>query len=286
MNEQIELLTAALVAEFYSLHQRYAPDGIYACALVLSPYLLIEGLAISTSRSLFSDSEEAIQYLSEHDKWQVTKWRYRSHGIKSQFATLNHTLGQYFKQTHMFGQPVEPADLGLAKNNLSLLLGALAQAKSQLIQNGITLNDILFFIHIPNQPKIEVLTAQQLNPSATLLSEMLLHKHYQPNASTFQTAAAKIQLSQSDKDLLTDLEQILMVEPYDYLHVAHQAYLLTLEPSFVDTNVYIQRLIQNIAAMDAQQDGLCEIPRDVLLAQIEQTAGLKTTMPRTPRRLN
>ena len=286
MKEHIELLTAALVAEFYTLHQRYHNDGIYACALVLSPYLLIQDLAISTHRSLFSDSEEEIQYLSEHDKWQVQKWRYRSHPSKSHFLPLNSKLSQYFKQTHLFGQPIEQEDLSTAKNNLNLFLTALAQAQTQLQQQNIQVDEILFLIHIPKQAKIEVMTAQQLNPSSALLSEMLLHKHYQPNESTFQKSAAKIQLSQSDKDLLTDLEQILLVEPYDYLNVAHQAYLLTLEPSFVDTNVYVQRLIQNIAAMDAQQDGLCEIPRDVLLAQIEQTAGIKLTAPRTPRRLS
>ena len=51
------------------------------------------------------------------------------------------------------------------------------------------------------------------------------------------TAQPKLKLQQVDKDLLIDLAQLLEVEPYDYLSIAHEAYLLTLEPSFITWSV-------------------------------------------------
>ncbi len=39
------------------------------------------------------------------------------------------------------------------------------------------------------------------------------------------------------------------------MSIAHEAYLLTLEPSFIDSNLYIQRLIQHVAAMDNHEQG-------------------------------
>ncbi|MGE8560942.1 MAG: hypothetical protein ACN6NJ_08345 [Acinetobacter sp.] len=81
---------------------------------------------------------------------------------------------------------------------------------------------------------------------------------------------ANKKLSQADKDLLVDLAQMVQVEPYDYLHIAHEAYLLTLESAFIDSNPYIQKLIQTIAAMDSGVEDGCALEKNEILERIEQ----------------
>ena len=39
--------------------------------------------------------------------------------------------------------------------------------------------------------------------------------------------------------------------PYDDMQVAQQAYMLSLEPYFLETSPYIQNLINEIASMDS-----------------------------------
>ncbi len=84
------------------------------------------------------------------------------------------------------------------------------------------------------------------------------------------TAQPKLKLQQVDKDLLIDLAQLLEVEPYDYLSIAHEAYLLTLEPSFIDSNLYIQRLIQHVAAMDNHEQGEFALHKEEITQRIQQ----------------
>jgi hypothetical protein len=283
ISEHIHMLTEALIAEFYRLYERYSDDGIYACALVFTPYLIIDDLAISTTRSLFCDEDENIQYLSEHDKWQVHKWRYRSHPTDNQLTPLKHTFSQYFNQTHIFGQPSYNEEIGTTQNNLDIFLKAFAQAKIALTEAyGLDIESTVFFISIPKQAKIEIASAQKLNKRTPLLSELMLHKYYQPQLRKLNDASAKIKLNQSDRDLLIDLAQILFMEPYDYLNVAREVYLLTLEPHFIDANTYIQKLVQNIAAMDAQVDGSCAISREELILQIQKTSGIPISLPKQP----
>ena len=100
MLEHIPLLKEALIEEFYSLYDQYNEDQIYACALVFNEYLRIEDLAISTIRSLFAEHEDPAQYLSEQDKWQVKKWRYRSHSsAENRFAQFKLILADYLKKS-------------------------------------------------------------------------------------------------------------------------------------------------------------------------------------------
>ena len=61
----------------------------------------------------------------------------------------------------------------------------------------------------------------------------------------------KFKLSQVDKEILIDLGQALEMVPYDDMQVAQQAYMLSLEPYFLETSPYIQNLINEIASMDS-----------------------------------
>ena len=269
INEHIRLLKEALITEFYRLYEQHVEHEIYACALVFSPYLLIEHLAISTERSLFSDSDEDIQYLAEADRWHVEKWRYHSRHQDCALNSIKFIFANYFKQTHMFGNPLLEDNNGEYKNNLDIFLDAFQQAKEALTElYGLDIDNVLFFISIPNQPKVEILSAQRLNSSSEQLTAFLKDKAPQRSLVQTNLPSAKIRLGQSDRDILIDLAQIMMADPYNYLEVAREAYLLTLESSYADTNPYVQKLIQNIAAMDSQIDGVCALEREDVLNQI------------------
>ena len=144
------------------------------------------------------------------------------------------------------------------------------QAKQSLSgAYGLDLSQILFFIHVPKQADVEIYSAQFLNSPSALLDEFLHNKT--PQTTTEQsTAQPKLKLQQVDKDLLIDLAQLLEVEPYDYLSIAHEAYLLTLEPSFIDSNLYIQRLIQHVAAMDNHEQGEFALHKEEITQRIQQ----------------
>lgn len=63
---------------------------------------------------------------------------------------------------------------------------------------------------------------------------------------------------------------MLAMEPYDYLQVAQDAYLLTLESYFIDSSMYIQKLIQHIAAMAAEPDGSYALRREEIMQRLQQ----------------
>ena len=56
MLDYLEHLQQMLVKDFYQLYDRYQDDEIYACSLVFDEFLLLDDLAISTERSIFSGS--------------------------------------------------------------------------------------------------------------------------------------------------------------------------------------------------------------------------------------
>ncbi|WP_335622336.1 hypothetical protein [Acinetobacter sp. NCu2D-2] len=119
---------------------------------------------------------------------------------------------------------------------------------------------------MPTHKKIDIESANLLNKDSHLLRQFLASKTHK----RVQSPLSRPKLSQSDKDILIDLAQMVEVEPYDYLQVAHQAYLLTLEPYFVDINIYIKKLIENIAAMAFETDGSCAMTKQEILQRLEQ----------------
>ena len=258
----------AFVAAFMNLYQLYQTDQIYACALVLNKFLLIDNLAISTQRSIFAEDEDSAQYLAAHDRWNVSKWRYRS------LPSLSQDLSQ-FKMTSvnevglldLDPSSIESSMKSESTNHLSILLNAIQQTKVDLAQSyGIELDNILFFITLPTQPEIEIYSAQVLNTPSTQLEDFLKSK--QP--LQLDSLPKRMKLSQHDKDLLIDLAQIVEIQPYNYLHVANEVYLLSLEKSYATTNLYIQKLIDSIVAMTSDPKGTFAMEKEEILQRINQ----------------
>ncbi|QCO20241.1 DUF4303 domain-containing protein [Acinetobacter cumulans] len=270
MIEHIDILKTALIQEFYQLYDYYYEDEIYACTLVFNKYLSIDYLAVSTKRSMFSEDEDSKQYLSPSDQWNVPKWRYRSSpAVDSGLTKFKFILADYFNSQHSFGNPLLDNPQPDASNNLDILLNAFKQAKEALVDSyGLDIDQILFFISIPTQPEIELQSARYLNPENRLLLNFLKIK--EPKKQTEHPTSKRFKLTQADKDMLIDIAQLVEVEPYDYLQVAQAAYMLTLEPHFIDTNIYIQKLVQTIAAMPSGERGSCEMPKKEILARLSQ----------------
>jgi len=280
MLDYLEHLQQTLVEEFYRLYDHYQDDQIYACSLVFDEFLLLDDLAISTERSIFKDPEDPQQYLAEQDRWNVRKWRYRAHSLPDSglipFKTL---LADYFKTQHGFGHPVLAQQKQLHATHLDLLLDSFKQAKHRLSEAyGLDLNSILFFMSLPTQVEFECQSAQTLNPEHIHLQEFLASRQ----TTHLPAMQKRLKLSQNDKDILIDLEQMLVMEPYDYLQVAQDAYLLTLESYFVDSNIYIQKLIQHIAAMASEPDGSCALSREDIQQRLQQFSTHPPISPDVP----
>jgi hypothetical protein len=271
MLEHIKALKDVLIGEFYQLYDEYNDDEIYGCALIFNEYLLIDGLAISTIKSLFSDQEDTIQYLSETDKWRVTKWRYRtSQHSDSPLEKFRPIMVDYFQKSHVFGNPLLDPNTEHNSNNLELLIQIFKDAKDSLIEDyGLDIENIFFFISINNQPEIEINTARMLNNNEELIEEFI-DERMPIKVIEPQNPPTRTKLNQSDKDMLISLGQMIEIDPYDYLEVAKEAYLLTLEPHFVDTNIYIQKLVQSIAAMDSAENGEFALDKEEILNRIDQ----------------
>lgn len=264
MLEHLSVFKDALIEEFYQLYDHYYEDEIYGCALVFNEYLLLDHLSISTNRSLFSDHEDYAQFLSQDDKWNVSKWRFRSSRTHSRLHEFNDLLRNYLQQRHFFGTALQQKKLETL-NNFDLLLNAFKQSQENLIDAyGLDVDHILFFISIPNQPNIEISSAQFLNSSSQLLQEFLQAKQHQ---KVVQDPARLKKLTQADKDMLVDIAQLVKIDPFDYMLVANQAYILTLDSTFADINPYIQKLVHTIAAME---DATFAMTREEILERVDQ----------------
>jgi hypothetical protein len=107
MLDHLDTLKEVLIKEFYQLYDHYSDDGIYACSLVFDEFLRVDYLAISTERSIFNDQEDRAQYLSETERWNVAKWRYRTvHSSNNGMTQFRALLDSYFKNQHSFGNPL------------------------------------------------------------------------------------------------------------------------------------------------------------------------------------
>lgn len=264
MLQHLSVLKDALIHEFYQLYDRYYEDEIYGCALVFNEYMLLDHLSIATQRSLFAEHEDYAQFLSQDDKWNVSKWRFRSSSSDSRLQQFNHLLNEYLQQRHVFGTPLQQQNLDTL-NNLDILLSAFKQAKEALVDSyGLDVDQILFFISLPAQPNIETNSAQALNGSSQLLQEFLQVKQHRQIA---HDPARLKKLSQADKDTLVDIAQLVKIDPFDYLQIANQAYILTLDSTFADINPYIQKLVYTIAAME---DATFAMSREEILERIDQ----------------
>ena len=99
-----------------------------------------------------------------------------------------------------------------------------------------------------NQPQVSVDSALFLNQASSLLYECVANIK-----SETKTQSTATKLSQIDKDFLIDFAQAIRnLESDDPLLIAHQAYLLSLEPTFLTTRAAVQNLILYIAATDGE----------------------------------
>ena len=268
MLEHLNIFKEAFIREFYQLYDRYQDDQIYACALIFDEFLNIDDLVLSTENSICNaDEEDHRQYLAPQDRWDTRKWRSSATGNPENSLTQFRRLFTEYSQTlHSFGNPMLENQQSRELNHLKVLFEAIKQGKEQLKDDyGLDIDSILFFVSVPQQPNFEVQSALILSPQHALLDAFIESK-----SNKHKTTTTRTKLSQTDKDMLTDLAQLAEMDPYDYMKVAHEAYVLTLEPHFIDCQPAIQQLIQTIAAMVSDNAGLCAMNKDEILMRIEQ----------------
>ena len=266
MLKKPSILQNAIVEAFDQLYHLYHDEAIYGCVLILNEYLHIDSMMVSTVSSVFNDDEDAAQFLPQEECWNTSKWRYRS-----QPTPLLNQANLMLRTSTQGLNVLSAASMETATDrpfsNLDSILtafhGAIQHCTQQLnLERG----EILFFIHMPTQPAVEPYSAQTLNPGSILLPVFLQHK---AAAQASQASTKLKKLSQADKDLLVDLAQIATNEPYYYLNVANQAYILMLDSRFSDVNPYIQKLVKAVAAM-MDSDEMVAMTRAEILERIDQ----------------
>lgn len=261
-SEYLADLKTALMHEFDALYQKHQAQGIYAFALVLDGLLVAQYTTVSTQKSLLSEVENKYQYLSEEDKWNVDKWQYRAQthlGI----PLFTRTMSEYFQQTRLSFTTINSKDR-FNQNALNFYIQGMEEVKDEILEKYHLMADkITFLVHLPNDPKAAITSLERLNPPSSNLFEAIANL----KSKIITQGKTKFKLSQVDKDILTDLGQSLEIEPYDDMQIAQQAYLLSLEPYFLETNPYIQNLINDIASME---DGYLVMTKQEILNRMKQ----------------
>lgn len=261
-SEYLSDLKTALLNEFDALYKKHQDQGIYAFALVLDGLLVAQYTTVSTRKSLLSDAENKFQYLSEDDQWNVDKWQYRAQ-TQQGVALFSRKMSEYFQKTRLNSTQLSAKER-FNDNALNFYIHGMQEIKDYILdQYNLRADKIIFLIHFSSNPQIAVSSLERLNPPSSNLFEAIAHL----KSSLISKGRTKTRLSQIDKDLLIDLGQLLEIEPYDDLQVAQQAYMLTLEPYFLETSPSIQRLINDIAAMDA---GILVMTKHEILQRIKQ----------------
>lgn len=269
MLQDQSILTNALIEAFDHLYNKYHQDGIYGCSLVLNEYMFLDYMMVSTVRSVFTEEDDYAQFLAQEDCWNTQKWRFRSPSTATQNAANTH-LSHYFNSSQGLSV-INTTSLTTGSHqqhsNLDIFLEAYQKAIEICVKKyGLENENILFFITMYSQPEVERYSAQHLNPNSILLPVFFEHKST-PHAAPSSARLKK--LSQVDKDLLVDLAQLVTNEPYNYLNVANQVYILTLDSTFADSNPYIQKLCKTVVAM-MDSDEMVSMTREEILERIDQ----------------
>ena len=261
---QIPLLRTAFTDAFQELFYRLKKDQIYAFVLVLNEFYAVDHVTVSTENSIFNDQEDQKQYLREEDKWNVKKWKYQIDHTHQRLSALNNSMHEYFNESILSKVYINTQNSS-EHNSLNIYIEGMRQAKEYLTQiYRLKADQILFFIDLPNKPDIAMKSAQQLNEPSSLLYEFIANV----KTDNIKSKASVNKLSQIDKDILVDLAQIVEnSEPYDALFVAHQAYILSLEPYFLESSQHVQNLINHIAAID---ENIFALEKDEILDRIKQ----------------
>lgn len=244
---QVKLYIIDAFQEFYTL---YKQNNIYAFVIELNDDFSIKAFLSSNESNIFGEIEKKEQYLTEKDKWTFEKWKYCqirnleykfSNSIKVNNLQQDSTISKILQSTLPEQRRSEKMELLLESYKHAIYF-------SSKFYN-LDLSQILFLIYSKTYHNFAVDYAQELNPPSSLLFEFLAQKRIKEN----DQKKFPMKLKQNDKDILIDLAQIIsVVEPYDPLFIAHQAYLFTLEPEFIELNTHIQNLITKISTMDNQ----------------------------------
>lgn len=244
-SEYLADLKTALLHEFDALYQKHHDQGIYAFALVLDGLLVAQYTTVSTKKSLLTEVENKYQYLSEQDMWNVEKWQYRAQTNQG-VSSFSRSMSEYFQHTRLSFTSISSKDR-FNQNALNFYVQGMEDVKDIILDKYDLLADkITFLVHLPNDPQVAIRSLERLNPPSSNLFEAIANL----KSTVITQGKARFKLSQVDKDILTDLGQSLEIEPYDDMQIAQQAYLLSLEPYFLETSPYIQNLINDIAAME------------------------------------
>lgn len=244
--EYISELKTALIAEYDAFYKKYREHHIYAFSLVLDEFLSPQYTTVSTEKSLLTEQENKFQYLPERDKWLVEKWQYR-HQIDGGINYLSHKMATFFQQSRLSLTQTTSVERD-QENMLIFYLEAMRAARSEIFQLTPKQSaQVLFFIWKPTSPEFSVKSLEALNTSSSLLYEAIASLKSQQIVKP----KTKLKLTTIEKDLLIDLAQALEIEPYDDMEIAQHAYMLSLEPYFLEISPYIQHLINDIAAMDS-----------------------------------
>lgn len=266
-SEYLSDLKTALLHEFEALYKKHQDQGIYAFALVLDGLLVAQYTTISTQKSLLNEAENKFQYLSEDDKWNVDKWQYRAQ-TQQGVALFSRKMSEYFQKTRLNSTQISAKER-FNDNALNFYIHGMEEVKDHILdQYSIGADKITFFVQLSSNPQVAMTSLERLNPPSSNLFEAIANL----KSNLISKGRVNTRLSQIDKDILIDLGQSLEIEPYDDLQVAQQAYLLTLEPYFLETSPFIQRLINDIASMDA---GILVMSKDEILNRIKAVQFLK-----------
>lgn len=245
-SEYLADLKTALLHEFDALYKKYQNQGIYAFSLVIDELMVAQYTTVSTHKSLLNEAENRFQYLAEVDKWNIDRWQYRAE-TQLGLPFFTRKMSEYFQKTRLNLTQIH-SKARFDDNALNFYIQGLEEVKDEILDKyNIGADKITFLVHLASNPQIALTSLEKLNPPSSNLYEAIANV----KSNQISKGVAKTRLSQIDKDILIDLGQSLEIEPYDDLQIAQLAYLLTLEPYFLETSPFIQRLINDIAAMDA-----------------------------------
>lgn len=261
-SEYLAEFKKALLHECDSLYKHYYDQNVYAFALVLDEYFIAKYVTVSTRLSLLNSEENRYQYLPEEDQWNISKWVYRA---KTPFnlASFSPQMEKYIQELRLRFITVQSKH-HFHQILLDFYVEGMQEIKNRLVQKYcLNEKEVLFTIHHCNDHQIAIESTKLLNPDALDLSKSI--KGFQDLLNIQLNHKMSRKLSQLDREMLVDLAQILEVEPYNETMIAQQAYLLTLEPYFLETHPLIQHLINHISTLNQSQ-----LNRDQIQEQIEQ----------------
>lgn len=262
LNALLPELQSALLQEFTGLYQKYHQQQLYAFVLMLDSLYMPHYALVSTRQSLLNEEENRHQYLAGRDKWDISKWQYRS-PPHSELIHLRKQLSSSFSQIQLQSTQIHSQE-SLRHQIVRFYLEGLQSVKKMAAQQAqLNPERCLFLIYQVDNSKLVLESLNRLNSASPLLTEAQQFFSADQN----HTIRKKYRLTQIDKDILIDLGQILELVPYDDLQVAHQAYLLTLEPYFAEVNPFIQHLIHDVASMDS---GILVMSKQEIQFRIQQ----------------